>query len=351
MVWAKAVSSRALRFLCVLAAAGALQGCVEGAGAQMDGGATPEGTVAPPGAGRSVERDVEAPEIYQTSDEGLWDGRPSLGGVWIAASDVKDPERVIIRNLANGNFVIGALFRRERENPGPRLQVSSDAATALGMLAGAPAKLSVTALKREEATPPEPEVPQAAAPEAPAEAATVKPLPAAEEIATKPLDPVVAAAAAAIDKAEPAAAAPAGAAAAVAAAAEPEPKKGLAGIFKRKKKAEPGAPLDAVSSAPDVPRIAPPAPAAAAAPVPAPKAARDAKSFVQVGIFSVEANADRAVAMLKKAGVAASVRKSSASGKAYWRVLAGPAPDKGARDGLLGKVKGLGFPDAYLVSG
>lgn len=331
----------------MLAAAGTLQGCVEGAGADREAGAE-TGMVAPSGAGRSVERDVEAPEIYQTSDEGLWDGRPSLGGVWIASSDVKDPERVIIRNLANGNFVIGALFRRERENPGPRLQVSSDAATALGMLAGAPAKLSVTALKREEATPPEPEVPPAAAPDTPAEAATVKALPAAEEIATKPLDPVVAAAAAAIDKAQPAAAAPSEV---VAAVAEPAPKKGLAGLFKRKAKPDPGAPLDAVSTAPDVPRIAPPAPAAAAAPVPTPKAAKDAKSFVQVGIFSVEANADRAVAMLKKAGVGASVRKSSASGKAYWRVLAGPAPDKGARDGLLGKVKGLGFPDAYLVSG
>ncbi len=102
------------------------------------------------GTTRLVERDVEAPEVFQVTDQGLWDGRPSLGGVWVAYTDVPDPERVIIRNEANGQFVIGALFRRERTSPGPALQVSSDAAEALGMLAGAPATLNVTALRREE---------------------------------------------------------------------------------------------------------------------------------------------------------------------------------------------------------
>jgi len=97
-----------------------------------------------------VERDVEAPDAFQVSEDGLWDGRPSLGGVWVAHPDVSEPERVIIRNQANGTFVIGALFRRERENPGPALQVSSEAAAALEMLAGAPSELEVTALRREE---------------------------------------------------------------------------------------------------------------------------------------------------------------------------------------------------------
>ena len=99
---------------------------------------------------RLVERDVEAPDVFAVTDQGLWDGRPSLGGVWVAHPSAQDPERVIIRNEANGRFVIGALFRRERDNPGPALQVSSDAASALGLLAGAPATLNVTALRREE---------------------------------------------------------------------------------------------------------------------------------------------------------------------------------------------------------
>ncbi len=81
---------------------------------------------------RLVDRDVEAPEVFQVNDEALWDGRPSLGGVWVASPDAVDPERVILRNPANGKFVIGALFRRERDNPGPKLQISSDAAAALG---------------------------------------------------------------------------------------------------------------------------------------------------------------------------------------------------------------------------
>ncbi|MCV2875250.1 SPOR domain-containing protein [Rhodobacteraceae bacterium XHP0102] len=102
------------------------------------------------GTTRLVERDVEAPDVFQVTEDGLWDGRPSLGGVWVAHPSATDPERVIIRNDANGRFVIGALFRRERDNPGPALQVSSDAAQALGLLAGAPAILNVTALRREE---------------------------------------------------------------------------------------------------------------------------------------------------------------------------------------------------------
>ncbi|MDF3413073.1 SPOR domain-containing protein [Sulfitobacter sp. M57] len=97
-----------------------------------------------------VERDVEAPEVFSATDQGLWDGRPSLGGVWVAHPDVTEPERVIIRNEANGKFVIGALFRKERDLPGPKLQISSDAAAALSILAGAPAPLNVTALRREE---------------------------------------------------------------------------------------------------------------------------------------------------------------------------------------------------------
>jgi rare lipoprotein A len=133
-----------------LMAAVILTGCDKmpklGAGAAADGAA---GAVATDGTSL-VERDIEAPEVFSVSEPGLWDGRPSLGGVWVAHPKVTDPERVIIRNTANGKFVIGALFRREMENPGPALQVSSDAAESLGILAGSPTMLSVIALRREE---------------------------------------------------------------------------------------------------------------------------------------------------------------------------------------------------------
>ena len=91
-----------------------------------------------PGQRVSAERDVERPDIFEITDRALWDGRPSLGGVWVAHPDVQDPERVLIRNTDNGETIVGALFRRERLNPGPSIQISSDAADALGVLAGSP---------------------------------------------------------------------------------------------------------------------------------------------------------------------------------------------------------------------
>lgn len=126
-----------------------LSGCMEGRRGLLE---RPDTTAAPerPAAVGVSERDVEAPEIFNANDEGLWDGRPSLGGIWVAYPDVASPERVIIRNASNGQSVIGALFKREREHPGPRLQVSSDAAAALGLLAGQPTMLEVTALRQRE---------------------------------------------------------------------------------------------------------------------------------------------------------------------------------------------------------
>jgi hypothetical protein len=104
---------------------------------------------APSNMTNMVERDVEAPDIVNISEAGLWDGQPSLGGIWVAHPDAKDPEKVIIRNPQNKRFVIGAIFRREREFSGPSLQLSSDAADALGISAGQPTNVSVVALLRQ----------------------------------------------------------------------------------------------------------------------------------------------------------------------------------------------------------
>ncbi len=102
-----------------------------------------------PEANSANQRDVEAPEVFQITEAGLWDGRPSLGGVWVAHPDVSQPERVLIKNTANNKTVTGALFRRDRNLPGPALQVSSSAAEGLGILAGAPTRIEVVALRRE----------------------------------------------------------------------------------------------------------------------------------------------------------------------------------------------------------
>lgn len=150
-----------------LAASSLLLGCVEGGGTSGEGGGA---TVPAPKAKKSGAQDVEAPEVFQTTDSALWDGRPSLGGIWVAAPEVTNPERAVLFNPATGKSVTGALFRRERENPGPRLQLSSDAAEALGILAGQPTEIRVTALRKAEV-----EEPAAAEEAAPVETAEGEP--------------------------------------------------------------------------------------------------------------------------------------------------------------------------------
>lgn len=232
---------------------------------------------------RLVESDVEAPEVFDVAAEGLWDGRPSLGGVWVAHPDVTDPERVIIRNTANDRFVIGALFRRERMNPGPVFQVSSDAASALGILAGAPASISVTALRREQMPDPTP-------------AATAPTATAAATAASTP------------------------------AAAPARPSAG---------------------TAPPPSPATPPAPPSATA---AAAASQIARGFIQIGIFSQEANANRAAEQMRAAGLTANVLRETSRGQTIWRVTVGPATTTADRDTALARVRGLGFTDAYAVS-
>ena len=139
---------RALMYWAALATA--LSGCEEGQLlAPSDTDETGDETTVVPEARVEIQ-EVERPDIFSTTELALWDGRPSLGGIWVAHPDVGDPERVRIENTANGQTVGGALFRRERANPGPRIQVSSDAATALNLLAGQPTELSIVVLRQEE---------------------------------------------------------------------------------------------------------------------------------------------------------------------------------------------------------
>lgn len=315
-----------LRQLILTAAALALlTGCqtgTDGAAPVSDAPPAADGTAAPAANGAAtpapvasatsvklVDRDTEAPEIFQTTDTALWDGRPSLGGVWVASPEAKDPERVIMRNPANGKFVIGALFRRERDNPGPTLQISSDAAAALGMLAGAPAKISVTALRRDEG---KPTTPSASAPI----------LDAAETVETEAADPIATTAAAAIDK------------------ADAKPAKGAAPAA-----AATTAATAATTTKPAESTTKPAATTAAAPATPAPAAAPATGTLIQIGIFSQEANAKRAVDTLKKAGIAAEVRSESSQGKPFWSVTSR------GDTATLGKIKEAGFKDAYFLKG
>ncbi|SDL55311.1 SPOR domain-containing protein [Aliiruegeria lutimaris] len=383
-----------------------VSGCMEGSDKAGDAAGEATAFSERPSSSRLVERDVEAPEVFQTTDQGLWDGRPSLGGVWVAYPDVTDPERVIIRNDANGKFVIGALFKRERDNPGPKLQVSSDAAAALDMLAGAPTTLNVTALRREE----------------PAPTAEVKEDKTAEvEAAPKEdaaTEATIAGASAAIAAAEGDGAS-ADLAETATQAAEAEPKKRGWNPFRRKS-AETTATEDAVASVADTVEtgtavagvteaaneavtetaaevVAAPvktkrgwnpfkrknsetvmpasatgtaalatgeitassldgtpraiADEAAAAPETRQTISKLDKPYVQIGIFSVEDNANNTATAMRQNGVVPQVYKQESSGKTFWRVVAGPVNSKVDRTALLKKVKGMGFADAYPVGG
>ncbi|KQI72899.1 hypothetical protein AN191_07600 [Loktanella sp. 5RATIMAR09] len=265
--------------------------------------------------GQRMQRDVdiERPDIFAIDSDGLWDGRPSLGGVWVAHPEVTDPERVVIRNTAGGQEVIGALFRRERDNPGPLLQVSSDAADALGMLPGAPTRLEVVVLRRQEVEVPAAEENPVVASLAAPVAVEAAPLDAAETDAEDSGTGEAVAATAAVVL-------PAAVEAATSAAEQ------TAAAASSATGAAPSAPID-VSSV-------------LAAPAPLPAGSR-----AQIGVFSVERNANTAVATIAEAGIEATVSPEELGGRTVWRVIAGPLTD--AAD--VTRLKELGFVDAFVI--
>ncbi len=263
---------------------------------------------------RITEQDVERPDLFSRVDRGLWDGRPSLGGVWVAHPDVQEPERVLIRNAENGEEIIGALFRRERENPGPVFQISSDAAEELGILPGAPVDLRVVALRREEVVTVLPEVetnPVVESLDAPVNV-IAEPLEAAQPVATEPqaaaLPPVVEAATAVVEET---------ALAATATAAQ--------------------ASEEVVASGSDVIDVSSIL-GGATPPADGPRA--------QVGVYSVEANANGAAAQITQSGIAAEVTPQTMGGRTVWRVVAGPMVDENG----VAQLKALGFVDAFIVA-
>lgn len=320
--------------------------------------------------------EVESPDVFYLEETGLWDGRPSLGGVWVAHPDVTDPERVLVTNLDNGQTVVGALFRRERENHGPEIMVSSDAAAAMSVIAGQPTEFTIVALRPQEvpeeldlAVPP----PQPAADASedndgtalPGEIATsalasaaitdaAAPVEAAADTATTTALDVATLAESAI--AETAAPAPAPTATlsadAILADTAAIPASIPAAIL-----AGEAAAAQAVSPLPqptEVAELTPeplPAPEAAAAPTPELAAREDlTRPYIQVGIFSAEANADTVAGSLRNGGVIPTVLDQSNDERSMFRVVVGPARNAEDRAALLETVQGLGYEDAYFVT-
>ncbi|MDJ0638613.1 MAG: SPOR domain-containing protein [Paracoccaceae bacterium] len=292
--------------------------------------------------------DVKRPDIFSTRELALWDGRPSLGGIWVAHPDVTEPERAILTNESNGQSIAGALFRRERGSPGPKLQLSSDAAAALNVLAGQPTELSVVVVRQEEIE--IEETPPVISDETPGEETTSEDTDGDGDAATA-----------------------AGAAAAGAAAAETKPRGNfLERLFGRRKPAQAplgdeGAPAgDPTADSAGAPTVEtqtldPVTTGAAAAiaraeaddkPQPRPSLANASSElnnpFVQVGLFSVEENAANASLALREAGIVPTVLQGDRDGTPFWRVVVGPVTSADEQAAVLGQVRQLGYGDAFL---
>ena len=250
---------------------------------------TDTSTNAPRNMTNLVERDLEAPNIVKISEPSLWDGQPSLGGIWVAHPDVKDPEKVIIRNLQNKKFVIGAIFRREREFSGPSLRLSADAANALGISAGQPTNVSVIAL-RSKSVPTE--TPKAETSE--------------NQVLEERLDPI---------------------------------QQMVNWAFRQFSTRSYGKADDTAETAI----------AAVDIPTPAPKPISLTKPYLQIGIFSVEANARDTVSSMTAKGLSASMSRLTLNNKSFWRVIVGPAATMANMSAMIKTVRAAGFDDAYAV--
>jgi len=293
------LSRRAARMFMAVAALGSLSACEAFKDLALfdpltGRSETQEDTPTSAGPLQLAQRDVETPSAFSVDDKGIWDGRPSLGGIWVAYPGNVQPERVSIRNEENGRNVVGALFKRERQNPGPPIQVSSDAANALGILPGKPVKLSVVALRREsvDTAPKVASVPEPKA-EREVEVVTIgetdKPVAQDNEGATTTI------------------------AAAVAAVQEERPP------VRNEKET----------------------------------AARDGtpkRPYVQVGVFSRETNANKLARKLTDSGILSTARPLDAGTKTLFRVVAGPASSIAELKSNLAKIKSQGFSDAYTVT-
>lgn len=248
------------------------------------------------GATETIETDVIAPEAFSITDSALWDGRPTFGGVWVAHPDAETPERVRIRNIETGKEVIGALYKRERDFPGPKIELSADAASALGVLAGNPTQLSIATLRRRTVVV-----------EVPPEEITAAP-----EMAT----PVL----------RPAAATPA-----VEVPVVPAPTP------------TPPAPEVSTAAMPTVTTSALPA-----APEPTPEEARTSV-YIQVATMQSRNKAEDIVSKMITAGLFAEIRERETSNRTLYRVIVGPAKTPEALEIMMSVVHEIGYKDAIVL--
>ena len=94
----------------------------------------------------------EMPEILDISTSVSWDGKQTLGGNWISHPDVDSPERVLIKNIANGKSIVGAIFQQSKKTKSGSAQISSDAAKSLKIDKNEQTKVQIIAIKKTKST-------------------------------------------------------------------------------------------------------------------------------------------------------------------------------------------------------
>jgi len=281
-----------------------LAGCEEGFSS-----ATTDAPVSTSDSVEIVEIDVTAPEAFSITDKALWDGRPTFGGVWIAYPGIEKPERVRIRNATTGKEVIGALYKRERDFPGPKIELSADAAAALGVQAGTPVELTIVALRRKTVeVVVEAEEPNMTTPlRRPAPEPTEAPAP-----VENPVEEPVAVITPEIEVP----------AVVVAPIVEPVPTPIIATDIEETA-------LPAVGSTPE--------------------AANGPGTYIQVATLQSKSRAEVTVQKLITAGLDAAIRERQVGDKTLYRIIVGPAKTPEALEIIMSVVKELGYTDAIVL--
>jgi cell division septation protein DedD len=85
-------------------------------------------------------------------------------------------------------------------------------------------------------------------------------------------------------------------------------------------------------------------------PAATPQAQELRNPFIQVGLYTVEANANSAAEQLRQAGIVPTVLKGERDdGESFWRVVVGPVTTADDQAALLGQVRAAGYGDAFLA--
>ncbi len=70
---------------------------------------------------------------------------------------------------------------------------------------------------------------------------------------------------------------------------------------------------------------------------------------MQVGLFSIEANASAAAANLRQGGIVPTIVEGENGDDLFWRVLVGPMISADEQAKVLAQVRALGYSDAFLT--